>query len=264
MQQGLARLVLGSVVLLAGCGVKFAEAPVNTTLPEVFKQRLLYPGGVASYDSQDLVGNVLQLAEGQEALRVAVIRPDAYTPQLITIVDPNNYYRSRIQRGAEEQGSYLAFAESLKADQMAELILTDVARAGIVLDNAAQWEQIVAKSAQWVASHPKASPGVQRLWVKAVVLTRRSYSDFSKISANASGQVGSVVGVKGGVYRNSEQEQKSVNIAFEAFDIDKLVAVARPVSGATAGQPVLPYDSGMAKKLSLAGTIKGTLRSTIQ
>lgn len=209
---------------ITGCGVTFGKAPVNAPLPDEFTKRAIYNGAIAGYDFQDLVGNILFIPATGDPLRIDLIRPKGYKNDVIAIPDPNNYYHSRIQRGAEAKGSYLAFAASFKDDEMAELTLLDKARAGIQITDTAIWADIKNQILGWVKVHPKADPNSQRLWVKSVVLSGRMYKSSSHISANASGQVGNVVGMSTGVYHMNDDEIKSVTIGFESFDIDKLAA----------------------------------------
>jgi hypothetical protein len=219
--------LLIAVAGICGCaGVKFAPAPVNEPMPEAFTKRSVYPGGVAGYDFQDLVGNILFIEAENDPIRIDVIRPTGYKNEVIPVTDPNNFYRSRIQTGAEAQGSYLAFAAKFTADEMAELTLDDIARTGIVLSNEATWADIKNKIVAWVQAHPKKNPNAKRLWGKSVVLNRRVYNSHTKIDANTSGQVGDVTGVKTGVYRKAENAIKSVMLSFEAFDVDKLASEA--------------------------------------
>jgi hypothetical protein len=159
---------------------------------------------------------------------IGLIRPAAYVKNIVPITDPNNYYKSRIQKGAEIQGSYLAFAANFSADKMAQLELSDIARAGIDWDGT-NFDDVITQATSWIATHPNADTTVTRIWIKDVVLTKRIYSDFTKISANASGQVGPVVGVKGGVYNNNESLIKSIILSFDAYDIDKMVSNAKSV-----------------------------------
>mgnify|MGYP000098958569 CR=1 FL=1 len=221
------------VVSCSKKGVTFGKSPVNTPLPESFKIRAVYPAGVAGYEFQDLVGLIIHTQKNASPMPVGLIRPDNFIPKVIPITDPLNYYRSRIQKGAEAQGSYLSFAAKFSAEQMAEIELVDVARAGIVFRTPTTFDSIAAKAKVWVDAHPKTDTSITRLWIQAVVLTRHTYSDFTKINADASGQVGPVVGVKTGVYNNTENLTKSVSLGFIAFDIDKLVANARELESIT-------------------------------
>ncbi|MDX1548441.1 MAG: hypothetical protein R3247_15690 [Rhodothermales bacterium] len=215
--------------ILIGCqGVRFADAPVNEHLPTAFTERAVYPGGVAGYEFQDLVGRIILIEEGHNPLPVGLVRHTGFSPRVIPITEPNNYYRSRIQRGAEAQGAYLAFVARFQADEMAELTLVDVARAGITLDSTHIWDELLAALTRWVRTHPKDSSAQTRLWVQSVVLTRRIFNTHSKISANASGQIGHVTGVETGVYRRSEEDIQSVLIGLEAFDVDRMVEQAQP------------------------------------
>ena len=108
--------VVLAVALTCGCsGVKFAAAPVNKQIPEAFTQRSVYPGGVAGYDFQDLVGNILFVETGKDPLRIDMIRPTGYLNAVIPIKDSSNFYRSRIQAGAEAQNFYLKKKEGLSS-----------------------------------------------------------------------------------------------------------------------------------------------------
>jgi hypothetical protein len=247
--------VLLVCTLFYGCtGVKFADAPVNKQVPEAFTQRSVYPGGIAGYDFQDLVGNILFIETSKDPLRIDVIRPTGYVNAVIPITDSNNFYRSRIQKGAEAQGSYLAFAANFSSEDMAELTLDDIARAGIELKTEATWTDIKNKIIAWVKIHPKTNQNTSRLWVKSVVLSRRVYNSHSKIDANASGQVGDVTGVKTGVYKKDEEGIKSVMLGFEAFDVDKLASeVATP-------QKMSISSAELFEKVKFTDLIEGKIR----
>jgi hypothetical protein len=246
--------VLLVATIICGCGgVKFAEAPINKQVPAAFTKRALYPGGVAGYDFQDLVGNILLIETGKEPLRIDVIRPTAYINAVIPITDSNNFYRSRIQKGAEVQGSYLAFAANFSAEDMAELTLDDIARAVIELKDEATWTEIKNKIIAWVQGHTKTNPNTSRLWVKSVVLNRRVYNSHTRIKANASGQIGDVTGVKTGVYRKDEEGIKSVMLGFEAFDVDRLASESLE-------QRVLPLSPAeLFEKARYIGVIQGKI-----
>lgn len=212
------------ILFLSACsGVKFSEAPVNEPLPDALKNRTLYPAGVAGYDFEDLVGNIISVESNKKPIRVGIIRPNNFTPEVIPIKEPNNYYKSRIQKGAEINGSYLAFAADFSGEQMAELILSDISRSSISFSEQSVWDTVVSKAIKWVIDHPIKDTTTKRLWIKSAVLSRRIYSSYTDINANASGVVGETVGVKTGVYNKSEHEQVSVILAFDYFDIDKLV-----------------------------------------
>lgn len=247
--------IIWMFTLLAGCeGVTFKDAPKNTPLPPAMRDLAIYPAGVAGYDFQDLVGNILSLKPPSAPLRIGLIRPTGYQNVVIPIDDPNNYYHSRIQKGAEVQGSYLTFAASLKDDELVDLLLLDSARAGITLTSSGIWKDITTQLAAWVKAHPKGDS--QRIWIKSVVLTRQVYSSESKVGAKAKDQVGDVVGVSGDVYRKSEDEQRSVVIAFEAFDVDELVAAYNSKSN------LFDEELGPPKSARFTGVILGTLPAT--
>jgi hypothetical protein len=210
-------------IIFVGCGgVKFAQAPINLDLPESFKQRSAYPAGVMGYQFQDLIGSILLIKRDVNPIILGIIRPDSFISKMIPITDPNNYYKSRIQKGAELKGSYLAFASNLSKEDLVEYELIDIARAGIEFTSSETFSQIVNKSKQWVRNNPKTDSSNVRLWIRAVVLTKESRYAFTKIDINAKGQVGDVVGVSTGIYHKNENSNRGVLISFEAIDIDVL------------------------------------------
>lgn len=254
-------LVLISIIstfLISCSGVKFASAPVNKALPETFTNRAIYPAGVAGYEFQDLVGNILKVDSGKNPIRIGLIRPDSYKSEIIPITDANNYYKSRIQRSAEASGSYLAFSANFSAEKLAELTLIDIARAGIILNDNNTFKEILDSAKVWVETHPKGTNSAKRLWVKSVVLTRRVYNDFTKIEADASGQKSDVVGVSTGVYSKDENSIKSVIIAFEAFDIDELVSSSAALADTKGLVDDMNYEQ-IFKSSLFTSTIEGEI-----
>ena len=247
-----------SIFLISCSGVKFASAPVNKDLPETFTNRSIYPAGVAGYEFQDLVGNILKVDSGQNPIRIGVIRPASYKSEIVPITDANNYYKSRIQKGAEANGNYLAFAAKFSAEKLAELTLIDVARAGIVLDDMNSFKEILDSAKVWVEAHPKGTSTANRLWVKSVVLTKRVYNDFTEIKANASGQQSDVVGVSTGVYSKDENSIKSVIIAFEAFDIDELVSSSTALADTKGLNEGIDYEKIFSNSI-YTSTIEGKI-----
>ncbi|MCK9621342.1 MAG: hypothetical protein M0R47_12490 [Methylobacter sp.] len=218
-------LVLPSIlfcIALSGCaGVKFAEAPVNAVMPESFTKRSIYPSAIAVYEFQELAGTILSVESGKDPLRVGILRSLNQAPTALPITESLNYYHSRIQQGVSGGGQYLAFAANLSADAMVDFELDDISRASTDYT-----DEVITKLTEWVKKHPKPNSNTSRLWVKSVVLTRQKLTNFVKIDANASGQVGEVTGVKVGVYRKDENSNRSTILGFDAFDIDQLVAQA--------------------------------------
>jgi hypothetical protein len=246
--------------VFSGCaGVKFANAPVNKPLPETFTNRSLYPAGVAAYEFQDLVGNILRIKANQNPLRIGMIRPNNFVSVVIPITESNNYYKSRIQKGAESKGSYLAFAADFSEEQLAEIELIDIARAGIRFENDTIFDQITSRAQEWVRNNPKTDTSVTRVWIKSVVLTKTIYNEFTNVGIKASGQVGDVVGVTTGVYNKSAETIRSVLISFEAFDIDELVK--NSINSTTNLKGMFPIAKEQIRTISIyPGTIKGKIQ----
>lgn len=215
--------LLLAVSLIYGCtsGVQFASSPVNKPLPKAFTERTVCLKGGSEYVIDDLVGNVITKQNSQDFITIGMIRPANYVSQVIPIKESLNYYHSRIQSGAAVEGSYLVFSTTLGAEDMAEITLDDIAIASINLKDEATWSDIQSKINKWVKEHPKNNPKESRLWIRSVIMTRVVYNTYTKINADASGQVGAVVGVKTGVYRNNEDQTKSVIVGFDVYDVDE-------------------------------------------
>jgi len=238
-------------------------------MPDSFTERVLYPAGVAGYAIDELPGSVILVQRDRKPLRIGMIVPSSYKPSVIPITDSHNYYHSRVTNSAALQGSYLAFTANMSAGDMAELTLSDISRSEVPITGA-QWAEIVAQLATWVASHPKSGDAGQRIWIQAVVLTQQVYVSSTVIGSSASAQVGSVVGVLGvggktEVHHLSEDSVKSVQVAFEAFDVDELVAngAAKSETGGTAVHALLTLslNSGLssARFKGEKGVISGTI-----
>ena len=244
MKIKLLTLLIVSTICFCSCsGVKFAAAPTNIPLPGDFKDRILYESGIAAYTFEDLVGNVLLFKGNERPVRIGILTPNGFTPSAIAIPQNGslNYYHSFIQKGAETQGSYLAFAADFANDQMAELTLEDIARADIPFTQAS-FAEITTMLTNWVQSHPKTDASIKRMWIKSVVLTTRLYTAGTKISASASAQIGSVVGVKSGIYSTNNETIKSTVIGFEAFDIDEFVGQLGAMASGNGGGFAVPID----------------------
>ncbi len=229
-------------LLTSGCGgVKFGPTPIDKPLPSGFAERTIYPDGAAAYEMEDLVGcillekniteSIVDPSTGQARVvtkkkydKAGVVLPADFTPTVRPIKEALMYYRSKIDRGAAVQGSYLAFAASFSEKQLGELTLSDSALVSI--PNSKFPEQEILN---YVKSHPTVPAGyTARLWIRSVILTRRVYCQYTDISANASGVVGDTVGVKAGVYNKQTEDVGDVILGMDTHDIDRL---ARRIEG---------------------------------
>ena len=139
-----------------------------------------------------------------------------------------NFYHSLIKKGAEANGSYLAFAAKFKADDVSEVTISDIARSGIILTEN-NWNEIKPKIIAWASLHPK-NAGETRIWIKAVVVSRETTKDLTDITGDTSAQIGNVVSVEGKVYNSRSEETRTPIISFEALDIDELAVEAKDKS----------------------------------
>lgn len=222
MKTPFAIVLISIFFLCCSCaGVKFTPVKSNLDMPDAYKQRSIYPGGVAAYTPTDLAGTILTVRDGQQPRQSGKLYPLGFTPEYkpLTSDQSLNYYFSRITRGAEAQGSYLSFAASFDVDEMAELEMVDIGYVNISL-NAGQFEEIKTLAKKWVEGNPRQN-AEKRVWIKTVVLTGRTFTSASNITANATVATGAVkVGTN--VYSTNNTKIKSVLLAFEAFDVDEL------------------------------------------
>lgn len=207
------------ITLVSGCtGIRFAKAPVNAPIPVAFTQRSTYPSSVTSYEFEQLVGAIISVTPDKGLTRVGQVLASTSEPRAIPIENALNYYHSRIQQGISAKGGYFAFTANMSADSLVDLELDDIARATTEYN-----DEVILKLNEWVRNHPKPNEVTQRIWVKTAVLTRQTITDYVKISANASGQIGEVTGVQTGVYRKSDNSSRSTIIGFDSYDVDQLV-----------------------------------------
>jgi hypothetical protein len=245
---------------IASCdGVKFLSIAPNLDLPKAYTSRSIYESGVAAYEFNDLVGNILKIKtdNSHSPLRVGIIRTkDSDTSvHIIGEAASLNFYHSFITKGGELKGNYLAFAGGFSKDQMAEYTLFDLAYASILFSQES-FDVLTKALKAWVKDHPK-SDSSKRIWIKSVVLTSGLYTAGNKIKANASGVLGSTVGVNGSVYNTNTQTIKNTIIGFDYFDIDEFVGSlnANAISGGMEDQKI----KALLMRQPLL-TIKGPLR----
>lgn len=245
------------ILLLNSCrGVKFDPAPINADLPNDLKHRTVIDG-LYSYSFEDYVGQIFVL-ENKEIRRTKhkiVLETYEIKPIPILEEDSHNFYKSRITKGAKFKANYLAFAADFTGEEMAEITLVDFARAEIKFTKSVQ-DDLIPKMEQWVANNPKPA-GMQRLWVQAAVLTKKFYSGYTKIDANAQAQVGEVVGVEAGVYRKEEIQGISVILGFYVLDIDDYVKEFK--STETVALKSTSSHEDIIEKVRYVGVLKGNI-----
>ncbi len=213
-----------AIIAINGCaGVKFASAP-HDNLPDQYINRSILDPSVQSYIFEQLPGSIILIKKNQNPALIGFVTPPGFKASVIPITadESLNYYHSIITSKVSTKANYLAFAADFSTDDMAELTLVDVARAGIDI-NATTFPQITDGLTAWVATHPLADTSEHRIWISSTVLTSRVYNIGTKINADASGQVGTVVGVSGNVYNTNTTAFKSTIISFISFDVDKLI-----------------------------------------
>ena len=207
------------------CGVKFKDAPVNLSLPDYFKTRNLYDRtDIWRFKLPELVGFIIADSGSGTYDRLRRIVKDGYEAKLEIIPDADKkVFSSRIDRGAEAEGSYLLFSAGLKANQMAEVSIEDVSLV-FINDADIPWERLRTEA----GTHPP-NTNARRFWIQGALLTTITINYYQEISANASGVVGETFGAKGKVYNKQGTTQRDFKISLELVDVDQLAASTRDV-----------------------------------
>lgn len=208
----------GVLAVAMGCsGVRFGNLALNEELPEDWKNRNLYHNtSIFKHQLQDLAGSLLQKREGEtEFVRVGRVVNPGYAPAL-KLMDDGKVYESKIDRGAEVQGGYLAWAAKLQANQKASVVIQDVSMVFI------PYPDIPWKELSRIAISQPPARDVQRYYVQGVLLSSIVIEKYAEIEANASGVIGATIGVAGKVYTREGSVARDFRIALEIIDIDKL------------------------------------------
>lgn len=126
-------------LFVCGCGVKFADAPINSPLPASWKVRIIHTDPTVAYKPCEVVGAILNEKEIQDPntgqtikiyQSVGRIWPDNFKCEIMTIKPDEvvkRYYKSRVDSQASVQGSFLQYVTAgFKMDQMAEVEAYDL------------------------------------------------------------------------------------------------------------------------------------------
>ena len=205
---------------LSGCGVKFANETLNKDLPKDLTSRTLYPQtAIYKYHLDQLIGSIVYYDNNKNLKRVERVIRDNYIPSVKFVPDTDGVlYKSKINSGASAKGSYLAFSASLTADQMAEVIIRDIAH--IYIDDEDVPRALLNKARVYARDK-----NVQLYWIQGLLLSTRNLEYYQKISTNASGVVGNTAGVEGGVYNSRGMTSKDYDIALELVDLKQYLNI---------------------------------------
>ncbi len=212
-QQKSVYIVLTAAPLLAGCGVHFADQSLNSLpLPEDFKCRTAIKNSVDyRYNPQDNIGLLITpKPDGEYETIGRPILTQGTTPQLDIFKD-SNVYQGKVDQGASLQGSYLAFAAGLQANQVASVNIFDVSHA-YVLPNQIPDEALFA-----LAAKPTTTP---RYWIEQMYISGVTRTVFESESANASGSA-EAFGAKGSVYQQASNASNDWIVAVQLLNVDR-------------------------------------------
>lgn len=220
-------VLFASIFLCSCAGVKFSDEQINKNLPNDYRNRNIYPEtDILKYKLDSLVGRILVCKPKQINDRVyncdlkvtRILKKDASTGQIVppeTITPERLVYSSKIDRGAAAQGSYLTFASSFSADQVAEILITD---SSLVFAN--DDDVPIQEILSYVKKNPKADDET-RFWIQGALLATIVQRDLVKIKSDAEGVVGNTSGIKGQVYNTSGQGSIDYRISLLMPNIDR-------------------------------------------
>ncbi|MBU8900926.1 hypothetical protein KRR26_35545 [Corallococcus sp. M34] len=208
--------------LLGGCGVTFSNVPeFNKGLPEDFKRRVLWnETDLFKYNLEQLAGHVIySKASAAEYDRGPRLVTNGKSPSF-KLIDNGQVYHSKVDNGAKAEGSYLAFASTMSAEQTADVSIIDTAQVFIPYEDVPVDELV--KIAE--ASAPQ---GVKRYYIQGVLLASVTTRYGAKINADASGIVGDTFGAKGSVYNEQQAVGRDFRISLLLIDIDRMAMLKK-------------------------------------
>ena len=210
--------IFGCLFLMGCAGVRFSDVPqFNKGLPEDFKRRVLWnETDIFKYNLQQLVGHVIY-AKGQTG---EYDRGPRYvklgTSPALKVVDSGQVYQSKIDNGAEAEGSYLSFAAKLSDSQTVDVNIIDTAQVFI------PYEDVPVDDLLKEANKPAPSGTTKRCYVQGVLLATVMTQYGVKVNADASGVVGNAFGAKGNVYNEEQTVSRDFRISLLLIDLDRL------------------------------------------
>ena len=226
-------------LILSGCGLSFSNIPnFNKGLPEDFKRRVLWAEtDIFKYNLEQLAGHVIyaKAAVGQYDRGPRYVKPQK--APVLKVIDSGQIYHSKIDRGAQAEGSYLAFAAALSDDQTADVNIIDTAQVFI------PYEDVPMEDLLKEAAKPAPSGTTKRYYIQGVLLATVTTQYGVKIKADASGVVGNAFGAKGNVYNEEMTVGRDFRISLLLIDIDKLKQASSRKEMAGASAPLLLRES---------------------
>jgi hypothetical protein len=230
MTRSSVRLFAAAMILVAaGCpGVEVSRtgASANLPPPDGLNKRAVYSGVMSGYNFQDVVGCILKVRPDGSASILDVFIPDTTFKVSVKLYDkPGNWYQSRIQKvkAVKLNCPYLAFVADMAERAMVYYSLADDAEA---TGGKTTHEWMVALG-DWAERNRLVDPSVHRLWVRGVVRSVETRTQYDSVGANAGAQYGELVGVNGTVYRRSEQSSCSWVYGLDVIDVDSVATRAR-------------------------------------
>jgi len=206
-------------LLISACengGVLFADVPeFNKALPEDFKSRILWEEtDQFKYDLAQLSGHVIyKMSDTNKFERGSRITNG--TQPSVELIENGEIYQSKIDSNASLEGSYLAFASNIKAEQVVDISIVDTARSLI------PYEEVPVSKLIEIANRPKQDNVEQRYYIQGVLLATLTSKYGSKIESNASGVVGGTFGAKGSVFNEESTTSRDYRISLLLIDIDR-------------------------------------------
>jgi hypothetical protein len=200
-------------IVCVGCqGIEFADDTSNMALPDDYKNRTLWPGtDIFKYNLSELAGSYVRRDAGTFTRLNRVVNP-GYKPEF-RVRDLKAIYESNIDRQASMQGSYLAFAASLKANERAHVKIQDIGMVFIKDDDLPR-EDIAGQAIRAYKANERG-----RYYIQGVLLASVTTRHFVEIDASAKGVVGATIGLDSKVYNKRGQSATDFRISVELVDL---------------------------------------------
>jgi hypothetical protein len=209
----------------AGCSnshqIQFADTPLNQSLPDDFKNRVLWTQtDQFKYHLDQLVGHIIYNESGSTNFERGPRYIDPQKMPALKTIAEGTVYHSKVNQAAAFQGGYLAFAANIHATNAVDVSITDTAEIFIPYDD------IPMQALLDEAKKPKPTPSTKRYYVQGALLATVIMQSGRQFDASASAGVAEAYKAEGHLYDQTSQTAKDVRISIVPLDIDRLSVLA--------------------------------------
>lgn len=216
--------VLVAVLPLGCAGVTIAEHPmVDFPMPRAFTGRTVFADSAALHDDlPGFVGHLVYIyGDGRTEVVGKRLVVAGYRPALTPVKD-GLLWESKLTADylADARISYVATLNDVKAKQMLEVILQDVAVSRLD-DNNVDWDGLYA-----IAETPKPEAVSRRCFVQQARLATLAYRTFFEVSDEEKVAAGDVFQAGESTYNSSGRRSIDFRVSMACLDVDALMMSA--------------------------------------